>query len=447
METPIYDFVCRYGKNNTHRLHMPGHKGCGKLGIEWADITEIDGADFLYSASGIIKESEDNATTLFGSGTTLYSTEGSSQCIRAMLFLAAAARKADGNRPFILAARNSHSSFILAAALLDIDIVWLWPEDGTFSLCSADITPKLLEKALSKLSQPPVAVYVTSPNYLGEQLDMRALADVSHDSGVPLIVDNAHGAYLHFCPQPMHPLDCGADMCCDSAHKAMPVLTGGAYLHISRNAPELWAKNAKKAMALFGSTSPSYLILQSLDLANLYMYNDYRQKLNQCMQSIAELKQRLCNAGWTIYGTEPTKLTIYAPAYGYTGTELAQKLRTDNIECEYSDPDYIVMMFTPENNPADYTAVESALTQVQKKTPILRAPLHLTPPKVIIQPGTAIYKPSEKIPVSAAEGRILATPSVSCQPAIPICVCGEQISQGAMGIFKYYGIDTVEVIS
>lgn len=110
MNTPICDFINIYEKKDTARLHMPGHKGVSFLGCEKRDITEICGADELYAAEGVIAESEKNAETLFGFGKTLYGTEGSSQCIRIMLFLALQAR--ENRRPVVLAARNAHKAFV-----------------------------------------------------------------------------------------------------------------------------------------------------------------------------------------------------------------------------------------------------------------------------------------------------------------------------------------------
>ena len=141
MDTPIVDFVRRYAQQRTTRMHMPGHKGCGPLGCEALDITEIAGADELYEAEGIIARSEANAAQLFGTARTYYSTEGSSQCIRAMLYLAVAA---SGSRT-VVAARNVHRAFVSAAALLDLEIRWLWPEESR-SLCGCPISPAQLEE-------------------------------------------------------------------------------------------------------------------------------------------------------------------------------------------------------------------------------------------------------------------------------------------------------------
>ena len=142
MNTPIADFVRQYAASDTARLHMPGHKGRAFLGCEPFDITEIAGADSLYEADGIIAQSEANAARLFGTARTLFSTEGSSQCIRAMLHLCLTARK-PGTKPVIVAARNVHKAFVFACALLDFEIVWLWP-DQMSSLCACDVSPSAL---------------------------------------------------------------------------------------------------------------------------------------------------------------------------------------------------------------------------------------------------------------------------------------------------------------
>ena len=208
MNTPIQDFLRSYAGSAAVRFHMPGHKGRGPLGCENWDITEIAGADSLYEANGIIAESEANATALFGSGRTLYSTEGSSQCIRAMLYLARLTCP-EKPRPVILAARNVHKAFLYAAAALDLAVSWLWPESDTDSLCACPVTPAGLKAALEGMDAPPAAVYVTSPDYLGNRLDIAALADVCHSRGVLLLVDNAHGAYLRFLPADSHPITLG----------------------------------------------------------------------------------------------------------------------------------------------------------------------------------------------------------------------------------------------
>jgi arginine/lysine/ornithine decarboxylase len=157
MNTPIYDFVQNYIKSNTARLHMPGHKGVSFLGCEAFDITEIKGADELYAPDGIIKKSEENATRIFDTVKTIYSAGGSSQSINAMLYLAY--QKADKQtRPFVLAGRNAHKSFIYALAKLDADVEWIYPEN-TDSICSCIVNGEMVENCFpSTKKSPPIPV-------------------------------------------------------------------------------------------------------------------------------------------------------------------------------------------------------------------------------------------------------------------------------------------------
>ena len=441
MDTPICDFVRSYAESSTLRLHMPGHKGRGPMGTETLDITEISGADSLYEAEGIIHRSEENASKLFGCP-TFYSTEGSSHCIRAMLYLCLLHARRTGKRPVIAAGRNAHKVLLSAAALLDLDIEWLYPGNGS-SYLSCAITAEALDRALSEMTDKPAAVYVTSPDYLGNMLDIAAFAAVAHQHGCLLAVDNAHGAYLKFLPQSLHPMDLGADLCCDSAHKTLPVLTGGAYLHTS---PALQAQ-AKNALALFGSTSPSYLILQSLDAVNHILAENYKERLERIIDDAVRCKERLCHLGYHFLGDEPTKLTIDAKAYGYTGNELAGLLRNMKIECEFSDPDYVVLMLTPETGTEGLRQLENALSVIPQRPALSECPPSFHTPQRIMGVREAVFSPCEMVSVSRSRGRILAAATVGCPPAVPIAVCGEQIDDETIKRFQYYGIDTCCVVT
>lgn len=439
MNTPVADFVQRYAKAGMARLHMPGHKGRCFLGCEPWDITEIHGADALYEAEGILAESEQNAAALFGSQRTCYSTEGSSQCIRAMLYLAVAA---SGSHT-VVAARNVHRAFVSAAALLDLEIRWLWPEESR-SLCGCPISPAQLEETLHSLPEPPAAVYLTSPDYLGGMAQIPALAQVCHQHGTLLLVDNAHGAYLRFLQPSLHPLDLGADLCCDSAHKTLPVLTGGAYLHLSPTAPAQLAPLAKSALGLFGSTSPSYLTLASLDLCNRYLAEGYPQRLAEAVERLAELREKLTAAGWRVEPSDPLRVTVAAPR-GVTGQELAGQLRRQGVECEYADRDFLVLMATPENTPEELAQAAAALGQ---------CPGEANPPQLPLARGEracsirqAAFAPRETVDAAHSLGRVCGLPTVGCPPAIPIAVSGERITPEALALFAYYGIEQVEVLA
>ena len=443
MNAPIFDFVKKYSEENFLRLHMPGHKGINFLGMESADITEIDGADSLYEADGIISESEKNASSLFGAD-TFYSTEGSSLCIRAMLYLACLKAKKDNKRPLIFAGRNAHKSFLSANILLDFDIEWLYGNSNSYLSCN--INAEQLEKLIIDSSETPVAVYLTSPDYLGNTINLKSIADVCHKHNVLLLVDNAHGAYLKFLKPSQHPIDFGADMCCDSAHKTLPVLTGGAYLHIRKNASEIFKENAKNALALFGSTSPSYLILQSLDLANQYINQGYSDKLCSFSDEVSELKTRLKNNGFSLTGNEPLKITIETKKLGFYATEFSKILADKKIICEFADKDYIVLMLTPETGKDGLEILEKALISISFKNEIEELPPEITIPQKVMSPRETSFLPSEIISVEKSEGRILASACVGCPPAVPIVMCGETINKQAIKCFKYYGIEKCRVV-
>ena len=439
MNTPIYDFVKAYASAAPTRFHMPGHKGRGPLGCEELDLTEIPGADSLYEASGIIAESEANASRLFGCP-TFYSTEGSSQCIKAMLFLAMQA--ASPASRCVLAARNVHRAFLSAAALLDLDVVWL--PTGAGSYLSADVTPEALAAALTETGAG--AVYLTCPDYLGNLPELGPLAEVCHAHGALLLVDNAHGAYLRFLPKSRHPMDLGADLCCDSAHKTFPVLTGGAWLHLSPDAkPELRA-SVRDALALFGSTSPSYLILQSLDLCNPWL-EALPEIMPAFLESVDALKAGLRAEGWSLYGEEPWKITLRAKARGLTGTALAALLEQKNIYAEFSDPDFVTLMLTPQNPERDFIRLREALRSVSARPPLPETPVPTGKPEQVCSLAEAMLAPCVRVPASESLGRVLARPGVSCPPAVPIRMPGERIDEAALAAFHHYGIHACEILT
>ncbi len=439
MNTPICDFVEKYIQENKIRLHMPGHKGTNILGCEAYDITEVDGADSLYEADGIIRESERNASELFGCN-TFYSAEGSSLSIRAMLYLALLYGKTIDRKPLIMAGRNAHKVFLTSAALLDFDIEWIC-SDGSYLSCEID--PQELDVTLSQADELPLAVYITSPDYLGNISGITEISKVCKKYGVLLLVDNAHGAYLKFLSPSLHPIDLGADMCCDSAHKTLPVLTGGAYLHIADNAPEMFCEQAKNALALFGSTSPSYLILQSLDKANAYIAEGYNDKLNEFIKEVKELTESI-----TIptVGNEPLKITFSPKSYGYTGMDFARELETRNIVCEFADPDFTVLMLTPEIGQNGLAFIKNAINDIPKKTPIYNAPPTSQKPVKAMTPKEAVFSPQEKMSIEECNGKILANASVGCPPAVPIAVCGEVIDENVINSFRYYGVEDCFVV-
>ncbi len=421
-------------------MHMPGHKGAGILGFEGMDLTEIYGADELFEAEGIIKESEQNASSLFGCP-TYYSTQGSTLCIQTMCTILCQDAKSKGKKPKILAGRNAHRSFIHAAALLDFEIEWLY---GNSDYLSCKIHAEDLEKAI--IESLPTAVYLTNPDYLGNLLDIQSLASVCKKHNVLLAIDNAHGAYLRFLEPSLHPIDLGADLCCDSAHKTLPVLTGGAYLHLSDSLNQVWANDVKHFMEYFSSTSPSYLIMASLDATNEVLDTTFKKSLSECIQRVDVLKNALIQHGYTILSGEPMKITISTKEFGYTGNEIANLLMECDIYPEFYDSDYIVLMPSPYNTKDDLKRLETCLCGIDRKPILINKPPKLEQSKKAMNVRQALFSSSITLDVSKSLGQVCSSVTVSCPPAILPVIPGEVISESSIEVMKYYGIETVRVV-
>ena len=440
MKTPIVSFLKSYQEKSPVRMHMPGHKGAGILGFEGMDLTEIYGADELFAAEGIIKESEQNASSLFGCP-TYYSTQGSTLCIQTMCTILCQDAKSKGKKPKILAGRNAHRSFIHAAALLDFEIEWLY---GNSDYLSCKIHAEDLEKAI--IESLPTAVYLTNPDYLGNLLDIKSLASVCKKHNVLLAIDNAHGAYLRFFEPSLHPIDLGADLCCDSAHKTLPVLTGGAYLHLSDSLNQVWKNDVKHFMEYFSSTSPSYLIMASLDAANEVLDTTFRNSLSECVRSVDGLKNTLIQHGYTILSGEPMKITISTKEFGYTGNEIANLLMECDIYPEFYDSDYIVLMPSPYNTKDDLKRLETCLCGIERKPLLINKPPKLEQSKKAMNVRQALFSSSITLDVSKSLGQVCSSVTVSCPPAILPVIPGEVISESSIEVMKYYGIETIRVV-
>lgn len=423
------------------RCHMPGHKGIapvsGAEALYSGDITEISGADSLFEADGIIAESEKNMASLYGSAAAAYSAGGSTLCIQAML----AIMKQEKRR--IIAVRNVHRSFLNAAALLDLEVEWLLPR-YTGGILSGEIDITEAEEKLRACSAP-ACLYVTSPDYTGRIADIKGLSAVCRRYGARLIVDNAHGAHLHFFEESRHPIALGADMCCDSAHKMLPALTGAAVLHTSR---QEYAPLLKPAMSLFASTSPSYPVMTSLDLCCAYIDGDIRRDIAENLVCLSRLREKF-SARVEFVDSEPFHITIRAAESGYDGLEMAELLRENGAECEYADSELIVLLSSPFFRPKDYEiladALEKSLDSAVRREKHIRSFTMKLPEKAMTI-REAVFSTTEDVDVENSEGRICGAVRVPCPPAVPIAASGEIIDRNCINIFKSYGISTVNVV-
>ena len=442
MKTPIYDFLQKYADSNIMRLHMPGHKGkmfCDPLATIYPyDITEIKGADSLFEANGIIKESEENASKLFNTIQTVYSTQGSTLCIQTMLVLAAKPRST------VIAARNAHKAFLNTCVLLDLDVSWIYPKsaDCEETIVSYNYTVEDIEKAILA-AENPSCVYITSPDYYGRMADISAISVLCRKYNMPLLVDNAHGAHLAFLEESQHPIALGADMCCDSAHKMLPVLTGGAYLHIGN---ERFSHNIKDTMSLFSSTSPSYLTMCSLDLCNNYLESEVKNHLSDAISCLNSVKERLSEV-YNFVDSEPLRMTISTRPNGLTGYELAKILRIHRIECEYADDGYVVLLFSPLNSYEEFEMVYTVLSKIKtSKLKLETKHFELPKPQIVMSIRAASLAENEEIPVDESLGRICGKTKVTCPPGIAIVASGEKIDVNCINILKKYSIFKINVV-
>ena len=425
MKTPIHDFLENYAKSGTVRLHMPGGKG---LGYPY-DITEINGADELYDCGGIIRESERNAAALFGAADTCYSCGGATLAIQAML---AAAAEVTGKRK-IAACRYSHKSLVNAAVLLGLDITWIYPEE--FLGCG--ISPEAADAAIDS---DTAAVFVNSVDYLGGESDIAALSEVCGKRGVLLLVDNAHGAYKVFTGD--HPLRRGADMTADSAHKTLPAITGTAYLHLADSA---FRAPAKAAMGLFGSSSPSYLMLDSLDLCNAYIAEKRNEALRTA-ERVSELKRVLAADGIALRESDAMRITIDANMIGYSGYELAGHIRENGAECEMSGMRYVVLLFSVVQPESNFARTAEILHDIPRKPSLEPKIIPVFRPVRKLPLREAYLAAKETVPVKQAAGRICAGVCSPCPPCVPVVMPGEVVGEAEAKFLADCGVEKMPTV-
>jgi len=440
----LLDTAMRYASDGFSRFHMPGHKGralpyTGFGQISALDLTEIAGMDSLYAAEGAIRHTEVGYAKLYGSADCFLSAGGATLCIQAMLALALN----PGEK--LLICRGAHVSAVNAMALLDLHPEWILPKPDPSTGLSKAITPQQVEQGF--LAHPDAkAVYITSPTYFGAIADIHAIAQFCKARGIPLLVDNAHGAHLAFFSPNLHPIALGADLCCDSLHKTLPVLTGGAILHLG---DERYADRARQKLSLFGSTSPSYLVLCSMDGALNYLTSGKAAgEMRTTAERLGQVAQRARNCGYllTHESGDPLRLTLSAAPLGYTGSELAQHLRENLVEPEYAGDGYLVLMASPFNTSEDLARLENALASLLARQPIsLPAPASILP-KRVLPLREAVFAESEILPVENAQGRIASALAAHCPPGIALACAGELIDNQLAQILKNYGISHISVV-
>ena len=439
----LFSEMNEYIQKDYSRFHIPGHKGfiegqSGMSGLLQYDLTEIPGMDSLYDADGIIADLESRIADFYKTEASLISCGGSSLSIMTMLKLALS----EGDR--VVMGRNSHVSAINAAALIGFEPVWVYPVSDDGGHLPGRILSEDVDKALSETSDVK-AVYITSPDFYGVMSDVRGIARVCDRYGVPLLVDNAHGAHLPLVGN-SHPIVQGAAMCSDSAHKTLPTLTGSGFLHI---ACEEFAKKAKSVMSVFGSTSPSYLMMLSMDLCMDYMSGAGRLEYNRLAQSVYGLKKLALENGFSVPGglCDPIRLSLSAWDLGYTGEDLADYLDEFRIMPEFIGSSYVVLVPTPHNSQRDFDRIGQAILNIYEARPLSRGPdVNITKPKRAMSIREAFMSADQIVKIEDAVGSVSAESKSICPPGIPVVVAGEIIDSNLVDALFRCGVFDIKVV-
>ena len=426
MSAPLYSALLQHREKNRASFHTPGHKNNPDAlpqDLLSLDFTELPDTDSLFEADGVILEAERLAAGLFGAARTCISAGGCTLCIQAMFRLAAPG----GGK--VVCSRTVHRSAVNTMALLGIEPVWAMPED---------LIPVLRSHPEAK------AVYVTSPNYYGQLLDIPALAAACREQGVPLLVDNAHGTHLMFTDPCLHPLALGASMTACSAHKTLNVLTGGAWLNI---ADARYAEGAKDAMALFGSTSPNYAVMASLDLARDWL-ETHRREYPKLQKRVAEIRALARSRGIALPGgpVDPTRITLNTGSIGMCGTAAAGLFRGAGVEPEYADGAFVVLIATPFNTESDFERLADAIELLPVREPLPEAPVLPALPPVRTGLRSAVLAPAKTVLLADAAGKTAAQAACPCPPGVPVVMPGEEITEEAVEFLRGYGFSSIKVL-
>ncbi len=432
IDTPIYSALLKHKQLDLSSFHTPGHKSGDFLPKDLLslDFTELPDTDELYNANGIILEAEKNIARLFNTKRSLISSGGCTLAIQAMIKIAmdfsGSVKGKKKNK--MLFARNSHRAAVNTMALLGIEPIWLIPRHDEPALFGGRIMPEDVEDAVIK--NPDVcSCFITSPNYYGEISDIKAISEVCRKYNILLLVDNAHGSHLAFLNENLHPIHLGADMSACSLHKTLPVLTGGAVLNINNENLLKNEYNPKDAMALFGSTSPSYPIMASIDLCTAYLLNGGGASYKALEHRISKIKDTALERNIPIPNgiCDKLRICLNTASIGLSGVEQVKYFHSRKIEPEFCDGQNSVFICTPFNSEKDFIRLENAIKSMPQRPNVSKKCEPISTPKFGMSVREAVL--SESITVSAenAVGHIACGFECPCPPGIPSIIPGEKI--------------------
>ena len=393
----LLERLTEYAGSDAYPFHMPGHKRReipdgipgGFPDPYGIDITEIDGFDNLHHAEGILKDAMDEAAAIYGADRSWYLVNGSTCGILSAVF----ATTENGGK--ILTARNCHKAVYHAICLNRLEAEYLYPEEITEFGINGGIRAEDVRKALEKDAMRCAgnsgdvrgkitkiqAVLITSPTYEGVVSDIRAIADAAHEYGIPLIVDEAHGAHLEYADQchgfPKSALEYGADLVIQSLHKTLPSFTQTAILHVKGKLVD--QDRVSRYLSMFQTSSPSYLFMAGMERCIRYMDGDgrnemirYEKRLERFMermeglQVLEVLDREICGKYRTVAGWDPSKIVVSTMrAEDFHGEELAETLRRKyHLEMEMTAPEYVIAMTSLMDTEEGFERLGTALLEI-----------------------------------------------------------------------------------
>lgn len=451
--TPIYTALHQYAGKDFLRLHMPGHVGKGIKQQELCqlatlDLTEIPGLDDLHLPTGVIKESQELLAQAFGAAKSYFLVNGATSGIHT-LFLAL---NRDGNK--VLLPRNAHRSFYGGLVLSGATPIYI-PVQVESKLGIALAVTAEDVKRLLYLNPDVNNVFISSPSYYGTGCDIAAIASITSSYNKTLLVDEAHGTHFAFSQHyPRPALESGADGVVNGLHKTLPVLNQGACLHLS--ARLVGDLRIEKALSLLTTTSPSYPILASIELACRFMEEngeslleksyqlsrEYRQKINAitglncCEQELQEV------AGVT--GLDPLKILVSLRGSALNGYQLAALLREGHgIQIELEGANFILAMFSIFHDRNDWEKFYQALQVIAATYPgrgKVYSKVELPPlPPMLLTPRQAFMASCQQVAVKDTLNRVAAEMIAVYPPGIPCILPGELINQEMLDYIIYLG--------
>lgn len=437
-DTPLYNHLTAYRRKKRISFAMPGHKGGHGLfdafekHLAWYDITELPDTEDLHAPGPILQESQKMLSKISGSLESFYLAGGSTAGNLAML----AGTLCPGDT--LLAERNCHKSVLHAAALLGFRLAWLPQQIHPLFQIPLPPNENDLRQALT-LYPDAKAVFVTSPSYYGLCAPLSALAETAHRQGLPLLVDEAHGAHFRADPSlfPQTAMAGGADICVQSAHKTLNALTPAAYLHL--NSHRVSRERLISALSMVQTSSPSYMTVVSGELAAVELTKN-GPDWNKTAAFVKQLKQRLHAESriQCLENDDPTRLVCHFSFYETSGYAVSDFLRKHaNIDIEMADAQNIVCITTPSNTANEIEQLQQALLSLTSRLPHSDSPVNFPRfqnEQQTFCPQDAFYMAGELVPLTMAEGRLCRSLVSAYPPGSAIIapgqkICREQIEQ------------------